>query len=368
MARVYDTEILPIWSERFGRLVFRDLELPPKPMVLDAGCATGYVALKLLDMMGDQGRVIALEPIGTLLDVAREKAGSLSGKRIYFRTEAVSSELGFADEVYDLVVSNLGLLEVGDPQRTLQEFARVTRTDGQVIVTLPMAGSFAEFFDIYREVLIRNDLNSVLAKLEQHIARSPEPEDAARWLEHAGLERVEVDVTQFRLLFRSSREFFFAPVIEYGPLGAWKDIAGKGPEMQDVFWQIKEAIDAYFCQRAFEVTIRVGCLRGRRPAELEPREPIPMSSGNTAVAEALEEVTRSGLIEGEPSQSFGRADALLPDDEQSEAGDLPDPGPTAALKPVSGPVTSSGRARNRSAEDIDDDEVTQPRVESTPSD
>ena len=41
----------------------------------------------------------------------------------------------------------------------------------------------------------------------------------------------------FTLLFKSSREFFFAPLIEYGPLADWKAIAGKGKQMQDVFWQ-----------------------------------------------------------------------------------------------------------------------------------
>ncbi len=71
------------------------------------------------------------------------------------------------------------------------------------------------------------------------------------------------------MLFKSSREFFFAPVIEYGPLTAWKAIAGKGQKMQEIFWWIKEAIDAYFAGRAFEITVKAGCFRARRPAELK---------------------------------------------------------------------------------------------------
>src|SRR5258705_13615316 len=34
--------------------------------------------------------------------------------------------------------------------------------------------------------------------------------------------------------------------------------------MQDVFWYIKEAIDAYFGNRAFSVTIKAGCLIGKK--------------------------------------------------------------------------------------------------------
>ena len=84
------------------------------------------------------------------------------------------------------------------------------------------------------------------------------------------------DVESFTLLFRSAREFFFAPVIEHGPLPAWKETAGKGEEMQDVFWYIKEAIDAYFRDRAFAVTVVAGCLRGikRQPAESDVSSPV----------------------------------------------------------------------------------------------
>jgi hypothetical protein len=38
LAKLYDAEILPIWSQRFGRLLLRDLALPPKANVLDVGC------------------------------------------------------------------------------------------------------------------------------------------------------------------------------------------------------------------------------------------------------------------------------------------------------------------------------------------
>src|SRR5262249_8000005 len=73
-----------------------------------------------------------------------------------------------------------------------------------------------------------------------------------------------LEYEEFALLFKSSREFFFAPVIEYGPLAEWKEIAGEGQEMQDVFWYIKEAIDAYFDGRPFQATVKAGCLIGEK--------------------------------------------------------------------------------------------------------
>lgn len=372
MARVYDAEILPIWSERFGRMLLRGLEVPPKAMVLDIGSGTGYPALQVIELMDDQSRLIALEGVGALLDQARKKAGDLSGKRIYFRTETPSASLGFADEVYDLVISNLGLLEVEDPQRGLQEFARVTKTDGRVIVTLPLAGTFGEFYDVYREVLIKNDLNEVLGRLEQHIARTPEPEDAARWMENAGLKDVEIEVSRFNLLFRSSREFFFSPVIEYGPLAAWKEVAGKGQEMQDIFWQVKESIDSYFGRRGFHISVNAGCLRGVRPEVLEQKDPLPME-GDQEIAEALEDVTRSGLTRREGSGSISvrpiaaeLADLLPPDEDSDRHSAETVGGKRAGSSSVPRPRPGSGSHRGDT--EIDDDEVTRPREGSYPPD
>ena len=70
----------------------------------------------------------------------------------------------------------------------------------------------------------------------------------------------------------------YAPVIEYGPLSDWKDIAGAGQEMQDVFWYIKEAIDAYYDGRPFQVTVKAGCLIGRKhePRPLAPEAPMTL--------------------------------------------------------------------------------------------
>ena len=76
---------------------------------------------------------------------------------------------------------------------------------------------------------------------------------------------VEVTVRRWEILFRSAREFFFAPLVELGPLSRWKRIAGRGEDMQDVFFFTKEAIDTYFHGRAFPISIVGALVRGRKP-------------------------------------------------------------------------------------------------------
>src|SRR4029078_8307493 len=122
--------------------------------------------------------------------VARKKVadrGPLGKKGVFFRTESPLPKLSFADDVYDLVLCNLGLGEMPDVRAALRDFARVCKQNGEVRCTLPIAASFQEFHDIYREVLIKHDKHDALARLEAYVARYPTPEECTSALEAAGL-------------------------------------------------------------------------------------------------------------------------------------------------------------------------------------
>jgi ubiquinone/menaquinone biosynthesis C-methylase UbiE len=196
LAKVYDAEILPIWSRRFGRLLLRDLALPPKAMVLDVGCGTGYPALEILRRMDGEGRIIAIDQSSPMLDEARVKAGRLSGKRIFFRSEAATPKLTFADDVYDLVVCNAGLDEIDDPEGAIRDFVRVAKPGGRVAVTMPLAGTFNEFYDLFREVLHKLDRGDALDRLEEYLAQKPPLEQLEAWLEGRRAGRSEVGIRQ----------------------------------------------------------------------------------------------------------------------------------------------------------------------------
>ena len=316
LARIYDEEIAPVWGTRFGKMLLRNLSVPERGQVLDVSCGTGYPTVEILRRMSDGSRLIAIDASSAMLDVARRKIadlGPLGKKGVFFRTESAVPKLSFADDVYDLVVCNLGLSEMPSIEIALRDFARVAKIGGEVRCTLPLAGTFEEFHDLYREVLIKHDKHEALDRLDRHIARYPTIDHVERCMKSANLAG-DIEAEEFTLLFKSSREFFFAPVIEYGPLSEWKDIAGSGQEMQDVFWYIKEAIDAYFDGRPFQVTVKAGCLMGRKvpgsPFEDEieldldalsveeldeeldtdlPRRPYKIAAGSVRVDEVAEE-------------------------------------------------------------------------------
>jgi ubiquinone/menaquinone biosynthesis C-methylase UbiE len=340
LARIYDDEIAPVWGTRFGKMLLRNLSVPERGQVLDISCGTGYPTIEILRRMSDGSRLIAIDASSAMLDVARRKVadlGPLGKKGVFFRTESAVPKLSFADDVYDLVVCNLGLSEMPSLDTALRDFARVCKKGGEVRCTLPLAGTFEEFHDLYREVLIKHDKHEALDRLDKHVAHYPTVDHVERCMKSAGLSG-GLEIEEFTLLFKSSREFFFAPVIEYGPLAEWKDIAGSGQEMQDVFWYIKEAIDAYFDGRPFQVTVKAGCILGKKAdavraamAEIEvdldgpteepdtdlPRRPHQIAAGSVQLADAddleVEEISPSDddVVIDEDSPEEQELDAFI---------------------------------------------------------
>lgn len=313
LAALYDRDIQPVWTQPFGRLLLS--RLPPlagKATVLDVMCHTGYPALEILRRY-PQARVFAIDPSSALLDVARAKAGTLSGRRIFFRTEPAEPTLPFDDEVYDLVVSNLGLHDAVQPRLLLRDMARVAKRGARVVATLPLRGSFAEFHALV-EALV-DDRPRERARLRQHLLNAPDAGTLTDWATEAGLVDVRIDVAPFSLLFAGGADLFFAPVIEYGPLCGWKTVLGeRGPQMQADFQQLKAAIDK-ICgapgqgqggeRQPLVLTVRAACLSARKPL------PEGMSDGDDKPAEEAvhQHPTSSPSL---PSSPSGRHEDDIP--------------------------------------------------------
>ncbi len=329
LARIYDEEIAPVWGTRFGKMLLRNLALPERGQVLDISCGTGYPTIEILRRMREGSRLIAIDASSAMLDVARRKVnelGPLGKKGIFFRTESAVPKLSFADDVYDLVVCNLGLNEMPSLEVALRDFARVCKMGGEVRCTLPLAGTFQEFHDLFREVLIKHDKHEALDRLERYIARYPTVDHVERCMKTASLGG-GMEIEEFTLLFKSSREFFFAPVMEYGPLAEWKEIAGAGQEMQDVFWYIKEAIDAYFDGRPFSVTVKAGCLIGRKVERVE-MQTQPEMPEIVEIGDDYEDITDDEIDTGLPlpPHKIAAGSVRLDDPEDLEVEEVADDG------------------------------------------
>jgi hypothetical protein len=89
-------------------------------------------------------------------------------------------------------------------------------------------------------------------------------------LEEAGSQYVDVEVRTHTLKFRSGRDFFEDPVVRLLILPEVRFNLGlpaegdKGDPYEAPMAYIREAIDKYWSDGAFELTVNVGCASGRR--------------------------------------------------------------------------------------------------------
>jgi ubiquinone/menaquinone biosynthesis C-methylase UbiE len=264
LARVYDAEIGPAFAQRFARMLLGALDARPGARVVEVGCATGALTLELSRHFDSASRIVALDE-APFVAQARPKLEAAAPGRVTFEV-GPAAPLALPDASADVVASNLAAAAFADPVRAVRELARVLAPGGQALVTTPLRGSWAEFLDIYRDVLLDNGTPESVSALDRYVASLPDGPAATSWFEAAGLGQVEITVERWEILFKSAREFFFAPLIELGPLSRWKRIAGSGEDMQDVFFFAKEAIDTYFHGTAFPLTIVGAVIKGRKPA------------------------------------------------------------------------------------------------------
>jgi ubiquinone/menaquinone biosynthesis C-methylase UbiE len=268
LAKVYDDEILPAYGARFGALLLarlKTLAVRPGARVLEIGCATGELTRVLARQLEAASSITAVDESSAFIAEARAKLEAADDQRASVVFQPASPlGLPLADGAADLVVSNLAAA-TGDLDAAAEEMARVLAPGGQAVITAPLRGTWTEFLDLFREVLRENDKRDSLAALDRYVEGLPTGDSIARTLEGAGLADVRVDVARWEMLFKSAREFFFAPLVELGPLPRWKQLTGRGDEMQDVFFFTKEAIDTYFKGRVFAVSVVGAGASGRKP-------------------------------------------------------------------------------------------------------
>ena len=277
LAAVYDRDISPVWTQPFGKLLLGQVAtLPGKTTILDVMCHTGDPGLELLRRFPDS-RLVAIDPSAAMIDVARQKAGPLLSRRVFLRTEAGEPKLPFDEAAFDLVVSNLGLHESAQPHLLLRELARVAKPGAQIVATLPLRGTFAEFYTLLEAELQGRELEQ--QRLSAHLQSWPDVDVVRTWAKAAGLSEVELVISPFSLLFAGAVDLYYAPLIEFGPLLAWKSVFDRDAAgMQAVFLSLRDRIEQLCTEREsppsglrpplrkpLALTVRAACLRARRP-------------------------------------------------------------------------------------------------------
>jgi SAM-dependent methyltransferase len=116
-----------IWPQE--KALFERYRLPARPDVLDAGCGTGEISLRLGQMF-QHAHLVGVDLIDDHLERARARCIALSD-RFRFENRSIF-DLGLPDASFDLVVCRHVLQAIPHADRALAELRRVLRRDGRI--------------------------------------------------------------------------------------------------------------------------------------------------------------------------------------------------------------------------------------------
>lgn len=98
--------------------------------ILDVGCGTGVLAREAKARFGDTCSVSGLDASAGMLTVAERLAPEISWR------QGRAESLPYADESFDVVVSQFGLMFFPDPVQAIREMLRVLKPGGRAAVAV----------------------------------------------------------------------------------------------------------------------------------------------------------------------------------------------------------------------------------------
>ena len=130
-------QALAIWPQE--EVLFERYRLPDRAQVLDVGCGTGEVPVRLVDEY-PEATVIGVDGYASHVEFATRRHGGHS-ERLSFQ-QADPYQLPFDADRFDLVVCRHLLQAVPYPERIIDELVRVTKPGGRVHLLCEDYGMF----------------------------------------------------------------------------------------------------------------------------------------------------------------------------------------------------------------------------------
>ena len=119
------------WQRDIGtRFVQNEVKPCPGDVILDLGCGTGELSAYLAELVGQEGKVIGVDPDKGRLKLAQESHMAI--KNLTFVEGSTSNFPGMALETYDIIFSNHALHWVVDKQQAFKNMFNSLKPAGKI--------------------------------------------------------------------------------------------------------------------------------------------------------------------------------------------------------------------------------------------
>jgi arsenite methyltransferase len=255
---------LSFWSSRFGHLLFRHLELRGNIRILDLGFGTGFPLFELARTFGRTSHVTGLDLWKEAIERARLKLRVYNLPNVSI-VEGDGACQPFADEAFDLIVSNVGINNFAAPAQAMAECFRVARPLARLVLTTNLEGHYAEFYNLYREALRELGKEQYIEGLNAQEAHRGTKETVCRLLEAAGFLVVKVIEDQFEMRFLDGSAMLRHSLVRFGFLEGWRGVV-RAEDEEEVFALLERRLnEAAGRQSELRMTVPMLYVEGRKP-------------------------------------------------------------------------------------------------------
>jgi SAM-dependent methyltransferase len=262
-AAVLETFVVPRYLTLFGEAAMDMFLSSGAAAVVHLGCRTGYPDELIADRL-TSGSIMGLDPSPPAIDLARTKGAlipSVSTDYEVFTGYPTQLE----ERTFTHGISLHPSIVLDDRRALMNEMARLILPQGQVLLSMPMRGSFQEIIDLLREYSLKYDLGDIGKATEFASLARPTVEGLIGELQAAGFEEIDVDLRPMSLTFQSGRDLMEDPIMRLLVLPEiWATLGI--PDIASPMAYVEEAINKYWSEESFELTVNVGCASGRRAA------------------------------------------------------------------------------------------------------
>jgi len=261
-AALFETFVVPRYLSLFAERIVDTIVAAREARVVHLNCRTGYPDRLLLEKLPN-AHVYGCDNSEHAIELARAKAKTLGGFVSDYRVIG-GTTTPFPAGAFSHGFTMHPLTAPAERRMLLEELARIVAPRGQALVAMPLRGSFVEIADLLRECALKNELTELTNAVEAAVQLRPTTELFKRELESVGFEYVEVDVRTQTLRFENGRQLFEDPATRLMLLPEFRvnlNMPDDGP-----FAYVREAIDKYWSDGEFELTVNVGVVSGRRRA------------------------------------------------------------------------------------------------------
>ena len=233
---------LALWSAPFGLKLLDAVHYRKNIKALDIGCGLGFPLIEMAMRLGNSCRIYGIDPWKEAFVRMNEKIKTMGLGNIEI-IEGVAESLPFEENSFDLIFSNNGINNVEDYEKVISECYRTCKPGGQFVFTVNLEKTMIEFYDVFKQVLITNNLESLTDSIDKHILKKRKPlKEIKDIMGKYKFRIIDIEQDEFFYRFSDAATFLNHFFIKVAFLPEWQKLVPE-KHVTKIFAEIEKHMD-----------------------------------------------------------------------------------------------------------------------------